>query len=210
MRRRDMFLVLASLFCGGCADDEADKFVDPNQLQLRCDGSANAACDEVEPAPIESEIADQYVFGVGCTVEFNEIAVLSRNVFSGNTAVRPGIGAALTRGGQYVHLEVRAVATLLITHENAEGRFDEILGVDPIALRVPTDRLRAVLVDDAQNVLGGGLDIRWTSDNPAVISVVGGTTSTVAEIAVGEEGTAKIIVEANEWRQEVDVDVVFN
>jgi hypothetical protein len=39
---------------------------------------------------------------------------------------------------------------------------------------------------------------------------VGGATESVCEIEIGDEGTAKIIVDVNEWHQEIDIDVAFN
>ncbi len=200
---------LLTALCG-CSDDEESVYVDPNQLQLRCEGLTDAACDGAEPTAVASELADHHVFAVGAEALFSNIASLSQNVFSGHTASKPGIGTAVTQGGQYTHLEVREVETLLLTHNSGDFVFDRVIGEDPIALRVPRDHFRAVLVDDQDNVLGGAVDVRWKSDNPAVIDIVAGADSTVCEVEIGEEGTAKISVDVNEWHHEIDIDVAFN
>jgi hypothetical protein len=215
VRRATHHLALVALVCA--CDSTGYRPTNPFTASVvyDCAGPSDPVCDGVLPAvpPDPSGYSQKPRIAVGAlfygasSLAPDRIALDQSGTLQ---ALLPGV-AAVTDGVSFEHLLLRAPDHAVITHESdlATQSFDDVVGTDTFALRLPTDRFRAVVVDADGVVLAGALQCHWESSDTQVVTVETNAAANLVTLRLVGSGMATVTVTMGGLTAGIDFDVTI-
>ncbi len=123
-------------------------------------------------------------------------------------AIATGFAAVLAVTGNsevvdLVHLRIREVDNLhVVLADTPDAPIEQL----PLTTG-QTTTLQARMIDSDKRRLGGTLDFAWTSEDPDILAITGGTDSGTVRVAAGIAGTTNLQLQAPDFTVTVAITV---